>query len=476
MDSRTILCAGVRIAAGLALAAATAIPATAQTLTLTESSATVLRGGAYANTNLSSDTLLATRASSDATYARRIILKFDTANTLPPDTPIANATLTLTVAGGNGESRTISTYRVRSSYDETETTWNRRYNSTTWPTAGADLAERYGTASVTNTSGRRVTFDVTALVQGTVNGSFGSRYSRIALVDAGGSSRDSFKQYFSDEAADVTVRPLLTVTYGSAAPAPAPTPVATTSGSTLKVLDWNIHHGVGTDGKYDIDRIASAIARTGAHVVSLNEVERYTGWGNEDQPARFVALLEAKTGRRWYYNFATSSGTTRGQGNLLLSTLPIDSAADGLLSYDRSVAQARIVVNGRSVNLFSVHLDADSATRRTTQITQLKSWMGQFSEARIVAGDFNAWPGATEIKGMTSAFRDAWAEAKIAGTAVAYSGNEAGNTRNSRIDYVFLSRGATNVILKGARVFDFRDAAGVMPSDHRPVMAIYEVR
>ncbi len=217
MDITTILCTGVRIAAGVALAAATAIPATAQTLTLTESSATVLRGGAYANTNLSSETLLATRASSDATYARRIILKFDTENTLPPDTPIANATLTLTVAGGNGESRTISTYRVGSSYDETETTWNRRYNSTTWASAGADLAEPYGTASVTNTSGRRVTFDVTALVQGTVNGSFGSRYSRIALVDAGGSSRDSFKEYFSDEAADVTVRPLLTVTYGSAA-------------------------------------------------------------------------------------------------------------------------------------------------------------------------------------------------------------------------------------------------------------------
>jgi exonuclease III len=77
---------------------------------------------------------------------------------------------------------------------------------------------------------------------------------------------------------------------------------------------------------------------------------------------------------------------------------------------------------------------------------------------------------------MTTSFLDTWAEAKKAGTAVAYSGNEAGNTRNSRIDYVWLSRGTTSVVIKGAQVFDFRDANGKMPSDHRPVMGIYEVR
>ena len=39
----------------------------------------------------------------------------------------------------------------------------------------------------------------------------------------------------------------------------------------LKVLDWNIHHGVGTDGNYDIDRIADWIVKTGANVVSLKK-------------------------------------------------------------------------------------------------------------------------------------------------------------------------------------------------------------
>ena len=70
------------------------------------------------------------------------------------------------------------------------------------------------------------------------------------------------------------------------------TSTASTS-SLLKVLDWNIHHGVGTDGDYDINRIATWIVKTGANVVSLNEVEKYTGWGNEDQPARFASLLKS---------------------------------------------------------------------------------------------------------------------------------------------------------------------------------------
>ena len=59
---------------------------------------------------------------------------------------------------------------------------------------------------------------------------------------------------------------------------------------------------------------------------------------------------------------------------------------------------------------------------------------------------------------------------------VAYSGNTAGNTRNSRIDYVCHSKGATRLKLKKVQVFDVRNSSGVMPSDHRPLMATYEVR
>jgi exonuclease III len=56
------------------------------------------------------------------------------------------------------------------------------------------------------------------------------------------------------------------------------------------------------------------------------------------------------------------------------------------------------------------------------------------------------------------------------GTAVSYPGNTAGNTRNGRIDYIWRSKGAANLVLQGAQVYD----TGTV-SDHRPVSATYAV-
>jgi endonuclease/exonuclease/phosphatase family metal-dependent hydrolase len=249
-----------------------------------------------------------------------------------------------------------------------------------------------------------------------------------------------------------------------------------TSGTLLKVLDWNIHHGVGTDGVYNIGRIADWIVKTGANVVSLNEVEKYTGWGNEDQPARFASLLKSKTGKTWYYNFAQRDGNTNGQGNLILSTFQLESTGDYELSYSRSVARVAIIVNGIRVNVYSTHLDADSSSRRTTQIRELLSWADNYPEQRIIAGDFNAWSGTTEISLMKADYEDSWVVAQSLDVDIAYAGNTAGNTRNSRIDYVWYSEGATRLKLKQVQVFDVRNSSGVMPSDHRPLMGTYEVK
>ena len=77
---------------------------------------------------------------------------------------------------------------------------------------------------------------------------------------------------------------------------------------------------------------------------------------------------------------------------------------------------------------------------------------------------------------MTAGYYDAWAEGKKAGIATAAPDNTAGNTRNSRIDYVFYSRAEQHLTLKKVQVVDTRDANGVMPSDHRPVLAEFLVQ
>jgi endonuclease/exonuclease/phosphatase family metal-dependent hydrolase len=476
MTLNTIRRITAHVTAGLVIYAAAAGSALAQTVKLTESSATVIRGGTYANTNFSNDPKLATRASGDATYVRRAILKFDTENTIPKGASITSATLTLTVAGGNSESRTIAVYRVGSSYDQSQATWKARKSSYNWSSAGADLKEKYDTSTVTNSVGSQVSFDLKSLVQGAVSGKFDTRYTRIALVDTGGSSQSSYKEYYSDDAGDASVRPVLSVSY-STTTSTTTTTTSTTSGSTLRVLHWNTHHGgYGTDGDYDPNRLANWIVKMKPDIISLNEIEYYTGYGNENQPARYASMLKSKTGITWYYKFATATGASKGNGNLILSRFPLADSDSYLLSYDRVATQVRVTVNGRTINFISTHLDDDSSSQRSTQMGQLKTIASSLSQQRIIAGDFNTWPSAGEISKMTGDYYDAWATSVKAGTEIAYSGNTAGNTRNSRIDYIFYSHSASGLTLKSVQIYDTRDSSGVMPSDHKPIVATFTVK
>jgi endonuclease/exonuclease/phosphatase family metal-dependent hydrolase len=474
-------------AAGAASALLIAGAAGAQTITLEQSNATTLRAGSYASTNFSDDPVLETRASSDPSYLRRALLKFDTHTTIPAGASVASARLTVTMAGGNSEKRTLAAWGVTSSYDELVATWNSRKTSTHWSKAGGDTNKRYATASVTNKAGSKVTFDVTALVQAAVRGDFGTRYTRIELIDEGGSSRDSYKTIHSDDASNASYRPTLTVTLGkssSSTPPPSTPPpsgsTSSSSSSTLKVLQYNTHHGgYGTDGRYDTNRLASWIVKMAPDVVLLNEIEKNTGWGNQNQPEVYKSLLQSKTGKTWYYIFAQEFGdwNSNGKGNLILSRVPFKFTDRKELTHngDRSVAEATITWNGRPITFILTHLDPDSHSLRLTQATEVTSWAGSEPETKILTGDMNAWPDQTSIAQLNKYFYDSWAVASSKGTATAFSGNS-GETKNGRIDYIFYSKGSSALVVKSSRVYDTRDSHGVMPSDHRPVLTTFEVR
>ena len=68
--------------------------------------------------------------------------------------------------------------------------------------------------------GSTYTFDLTDMVQRVVNGEFGSRYTRLALVDTGGNTSGNYREFHSTRAADTAVRPRLVITYGTAAAPP----------------------------------------------------------------------------------------------------------------------------------------------------------------------------------------------------------------------------------------------------------------
>ena len=475
--TRVVSTVSARVLFGLAAIAASVGSASAQTtVTVNQSKAHVvyatLRAGAYANTNY--PTTLTTRAADTADNHRRALLKFDTQNTIPAGTAITSALMTLTVKSGSAvATRNIGAYQGTTSWTETETTWKQRRAAEPWVTAGGDLGSLLATKAVSNVAGTKVTFDVTPLVKQAVSGALGSsRYTRIELVDVDAATIDTTRNFFTPDDPTAANRPVLTVTYGAAA---QPTAVASTT--TLRVLDWNSHHGgVGTDGVADVDRFIKKAASFKPDVVSFNEVERFTSWANYDGPAKMAALMKQYTGKTWYYKFTTATGNATGNGNLILSRFPIDASGIRLLSHDRAAVNVVVNVNGRAINITSTHLDADSTSYRLQEIGELTAWQKGLAEPRIIAGDFNAWPSTTENTTMKATYVDSWAQAQTDGTAVAYPGNTAGKTRNSRIDYIYYSHSASNLALKSSQVYDTRDANGITPSDHKPLMSVFTVK
>lgn len=265
--------------------------------------------------------------------------------------------------------------------------------------------------------------------------------------------------------------------------APAPPPPPTTG--TLRVLTYNLQFGKGTDNIQNWDRTATWIANINPDIAQFCEVP-------PDGISTLVSLLNQKTGRTWS-SFWVPKAPGINEGNLILSKYTFISTGSKYLSYTRSVAQVTISVAGRTINFFGTHLDDASSSNRYVEVGELMSFAAGFSENRIVCGDFNGGPDTQEAIRMASGYYDGWNQGYNAGTAVAYPDNPVAwqtRTRRGRIDYVWYSTGAANLVLRGTQIPDTRDLNnknvviflgtpddyGVRPSDHNPMIANFDIR
>ena len=81
---------------------------------------------------------------------------------------------------------------------------------------------------------------------------------------------------------------------GASAASPSRTPVQ------LKVLTFNIQHGIDGTNKYNLQRAIDTIARVRPDIVGLQEVTRnHPSYACDDQPARIASGVQAATGQRW---------------------------------------------------------------------------------------------------------------------------------------------------------------------------------
>lgn len=231
----------------------------------------------------------------------------------------------------------------------------------------------------------------------------------------------------------------------------------------LRVLTYNIHHGEGTDGAFDMPRLARVIESVSPDLVALQEVDvrtnRASGVDQADALARLTGMVSI---------FGPAMDYDGGQyGEAILSRLPVQSAATSPLPHlpdhePRAAVEITTHVRGRDVRFVGTHLDhtRDPADRRQ-QAQRLVEVFGEGDLPTILVGDLNAEPHSDVMAILFDAFSDT--------SAVNPQPTFPSDAPARRIDYV-LVRPAERWRVVESRVLDEPVA-----SDHAPLLVVLEL-
>lgn len=237
----------------------------------------------------------------------------------------------------------------------------------------------------------------------------------------------------------------------------------------LRVLSYNIHYGQGTDGRYDLQRLAAVINEAKPDLVALQEVDvGVMRSGRVHQAKRLAELTDmaVRFGPTQHYEGGLF-------GNAVLTRLPILDVVIHPLPYTESTSQrvtyprGAIAVtvrgpDGNPLQFVSTHFQHNVAEDRLAEAKAINKLFGQDDQLpTILAGDMNAKPGTEPILELVKVWTNATDEPP---SATAPSENP-----TSRIDYIFC---------RPVGPFRVSEAAVIsepVASDHRPVLAVLEL-
>jgi len=243
----------------------------------------------------------------------------------------------------------------------------------------------------------------------------------------------------------------------------------------LRVMSYNMHVGIGSDRRLDLQRTASALRDSGADVVALQEVDVH--WSSRSDFEDQARVLAEELGMHLFfapiYSFdPLETGQPRREyGLAVLSRYPILDAENHAITRLSTQSQSpspqpapgfpEVVLNvrGVKVHVYNTHLDyrRDPAVRRM-QVDDMLAVMAEDEGPKVLMGDLNAPPDAPELTRLQSALSDSWTVAGDGGDGLTYPASDP----VKRIDYVLAS---PDIEVKNARVLD------TLTSDHLPVVA-----
>jgi endonuclease/exonuclease/phosphatase family metal-dependent hydrolase len=167
--------------------------------------------------------------------------------------------------------------------------------------------------------------------------------------------------------------------------------------ASVRVMTWNIHRGVGPDGRYDFPRITRLIERHAPDIIALQELDTRGILELDRQPLSILSTtfgLHSLEGR-------TIVAPDGHYGHALLSRWPI---VDGRC-IDLAVRwrEPRCAIEGRidtpigRLAVRTVHFGLDPFERRE-QVRRLLAEADPSGGAAVVMGDFNDWLGRGYVR------------------------------------------------------------------------------
>lgn len=235
----------------------------------------------------------------------------------------------------------------------------------------------------------------------------------------------------------------------------------------VRVLAYNVKHGLGMDGNVELERIASVIRDLEPDVVTLQEIDSVTTRTSlQDQAARLGEL----TGMRAIFGGFMDYREGR-YGMALLSRYPIVEWENHRLpdgAEPRSALAARIELlrpgygEAPRIVVVGVHLYA-TADERLAQANRLVGLLADERAPVVLAGDFNSLPDSPVIRLLEREGK--WHRPAKTGQPYTFPSD----VPEREIDFIMFRPGNRFVVR------EHRVVAESLASDHRPVLMELEL-
>lgn len=239
--------------------------------------------------------------------------------------------------------------------------------------------------------------------------------------------------------------------------------------SPLRVLCYNIHYGQGTDGRYDLERLAAVINKANPDLVALQEVDVGVKRSGRIHQARRLAELTGmavRFGPTQHYEgglYGNAVLTRLPILDMMIQPLPYTESRPQLVTYPRGAIAVTVRgTDDQSLRFVSTHFQHNVPEDRLAEAKAInKLFASDDKMSTILAGDMNATPDSEPIRELLKYWSNATDEPA--------SPTAPSPKPTSRIDYIFY--GPATMF----RVLNVEVVAEPIASDHRPVFAVLEV-